>query len=133
LQARLGTPHIGVVITDSTCTPLRRGTTGICLAYSGFAAVKDYVGEPDLFGRPFRVSQANIAGGLAAAAVLAMGEGSERTPLCVIEDLPSVQFLDRDPTEDELDRARIPLDDDLFAPFLTAVGWKRGRGGREVE
>ena len=33
-------------------------------------------------GRPFKMSQANVAAGLAAAAVVVMGEGSEQTPLC---------------------------------------------------
>ncbi|MEK7153731.1 MAG: coenzyme F420-0:L-glutamate ligase [Patescibacteria group bacterium] len=57
LVERFGLNEVGVVITDSTCQPLRRGTTGIALAYSGFQALHDYVGSPDLFGRPFGVSQ----------------------------------------------------------------------------
>jgi F420-0:gamma-glutamyl ligase len=117
---------IGVVLTDSTCTPLRRGTTGICLAHSGFRAVRSYVGQRDLFGRVFRVSEANIAGGLAAAAVLVMGEGTERTPLCIIEDVPFIEFQRRDPSQEELAGLRIPTEDDLFAPFLNAVSWNDG-------
>jgi dihydrofolate synthase / folylpolyglutamate synthase len=91
LSRRTGAKHVGVVITDSTCTPLRRGTSGICLAHSGFRALNDYIGKPDLFGRPFRVGLANVAAGLAAAAVLAVGEGAERTPICVIDDVPFVR------------------------------------------
>ena len=119
--------NIGVVITDSTCQPLRRGTTGISLAHSGFMALRNYIGKPDLFDRPFGVTQANIAGGLAAAAVLAMGEGAEQTPLCVISDLESIDFNQDDPTTEELAEITISLDDDLFAPFLTAVKWKQGQ------
>lgn len=129
LRDRFDLRRVGAVITDSTCTPLRRGTTGICLAHSGFEAVNDYVGTADLFGRPFRVSQANVAGGLAATAVVAMGEGAESTPVCVIEDVPFVKFQDRDPSEAELDEMLIPLQTDLFAPFLGAVAWQAGRGG----
>ena len=114
-------------ITDSTCSPLRRGTTGICLAHSGFRAINDYVGKPDLFGRRFTVSQANVAGGLAATAVLVMGEGSERTPICLIHDPPLVRFQDRNPTTAELDESRISPEEDLFSPFLTAVSWESGR------
>ena len=66
------------------------------LAYSGFRALNDYVGRPDLFGRPFTVSQADVAGGLAAATVLQMGEGAEQTPIAVLTELPFVQFQDRD-------------------------------------
>jgi dihydrofolate synthase / folylpolyglutamate synthase len=126
LTGTLGTREIGVVLTDSTCTPLRRGTTGICLAHSGFSAVRSYVGERDLFGRAFRVSEANVAGGLAAAAVLVMGEGTERTPICVIEDVPFIEFQRRDPSQEELAELRIPPEDDLFAPFLNAVPWTEG-------
>lgn len=118
--------NLGVVLTDSTCTPLRRGTSGICLAHSGFEATNSYIGEPDLFGRRFTVSEANIAGGLAATAVLAMGEGAEQTPLCIITDLPVVTFHGRDPSPTELDRIRIDPADDLFSPFLDAIDWKRG-------
>lgn len=126
LAKKHGLKNIGVVITDSTCQPMRRGTQGISLAHSGFVALNNYVGKPDLFGRPMTVTQSNIAGGLAATAVLAMGEGAEQTPLCVITDVPFVMFQGRNPTARELNEARISLEDDLFAPFLTAVKWQSG-------
>lgn len=122
--------NIGVIITDSTCQPLRRGTTGISLAHSGFKALRNYIGKPDLFGRPFGVTQANIAGGLAAAAVLAMGEGAEQTPLCVISDLESIDFDQADPSAEELAENMISVEEDLFAPFLTAVNWQQGQTGQ---
>jgi dihydrofolate synthase / folylpolyglutamate synthase len=103
--------QIGALITDSTCSPVRRGTSGICLARSGFRAVNDYVGRPDLFGRPFKVRQANIAGGLAATAVLVMGEGSERTPICLIRHPPLVELQDRNPKSAELAESRLKPDE----------------------
>jgi putative folate metabolism gamma-glutamate ligase len=127
LKERFGVAKAGVLITDSTCQPLRRGTTGIYLAHSGFRALHNYIGQLDLFGRPFAVSQASVAGGLAAAAVLAMGEGTEQTPLALVSDLPSVTFIDADPDEAELKELHIQLDEDLFAPFLTAVEWLPGQ------
>ena len=129
LRKHYGVKKVGVIITDSTCTPLRRGTSGICLAHSGFKAQNDYVGKPDLFGRPYNVSQSNVAGGLAASAVLIMGEGSERTPLCLIEDVSFVQFQDQDPTRQEIEQSYISADDDIFAPFLSSIAWKKGEGG----
>jgi dihydrofolate synthase / folylpolyglutamate synthase len=125
-KQKFGLSRIGVIITDSTCHPLRRGTNGIMLAYSGFRALNDYIGRPDLFGRPFAVSQADVAGGLAAAAVLEMGEGAEQTPIAILTELPFVHFQDRDPTAEELASVIIPLDEDLFAPFLTSVQWQQG-------
>ncbi|HWZ65366.1 MAG TPA: coenzyme F420-0:L-glutamate ligase [Patescibacteria group bacterium] len=127
LKQRFRLNKVGVIITDSTSHPLRRGANGIMLAHSGFAALNDYVGKPDLFGKPFRVSQADVAGGLAAAAVLQMGEGSEQTPLAIISDIPFVTFQDRDPSPEELADINISLEDDLFAPFLTSVQWTQGK------
>lgn len=127
LRDKHGLDKLGIVITDSTCQPLRRGTTGIALAHSGFLALRNYVGTPDIFGRPFGVTQANISGGVAAAAVFAMGEGAEQTPLCVLTDLPAIEFRHNNPGPEELAEIVVGLDEDLFAPFLTAVEWSQGK------
>lgn len=126
LGERFGVSDVGVVITDSTCRPLRKGVSGIAVAHSGFKALHDYVGEPDLFGRPFKVAQSDIAGGLAATAVMVMGEGAEATPIAVLGDADFVTFVDRDPTDEELAELRIPMEEDLFAPFLQNATWEQG-------
>lgn len=127
LKQRFGLKNVGVIITDSTCTPMRIGTLGISIGHSGFAALRDYRGQPDLFGRPLQVTNSSIAGGLAAAACLLMGEGSEQTPIVILEDLSFVAFQDRDPTLEELEEYYIKnKDEDLFAPFLNAVRWQQG-------
>jgi F420-0:gamma-glutamyl ligase len=127
LTTRFPGRQIGVIVTDSTSTPMRRGTSGICIAHSGFNAFNDYVGKPDLFNRIYRTSKANVSGGLAAAAVVTMGEGTESAPLCLISDIDFVQFQDRPPNSTELEELRISIDDDVFAPFLSAVNWKSGK------
>lgn len=126
LETHFGLKHVGVVITDSTCHPMRRGTRGIAIAHSGFAGLNSYVGEHDLFGRPFKASQSDVAAGLASAAVATMGEGAESTPLCVLSDIPFVRFTATDPSPAELEEIRIPKERDLFAPFLQKVDWQRG-------
>jgi dihydrofolate synthase / folylpolyglutamate synthase len=126
VHQRFNVKEVGVVITDSTSSPLRRGTSGICLAHSGFKAQNDYRDKLDLFGRPYNVSQSNVAGGLAASAVLAMGEGSESTPLCLIKDIDFVQFQDHNPTKVELEQSYISADEDIFAPLLSSANWKKG-------
>jgi dihydrofolate synthase / folylpolyglutamate synthase len=131
-KQKFGLRQAGVIITDSTCHPLRRGTTGIMLAYSGFRALNDYIGRPDLFGRPFTISQADVAGGLAAAAVLQMGEGAEQTPIAILTELPFVHSQDRDPTAEELATVIIPFSEDLFAPFLTSVQWRTGARRQQI-
>jgi putative folate metabolism gamma-glutamate ligase len=126
LQKKFSLTNVGIVITDSTCHPLRLGTSGICLAHSGFAALRDYIGKPDLFGRPFGVTQANIATGLSAAAVLTMGEGAESTPIAIITNANFIDFQNRDPSPKELELLNFDRDEDLFAPFLNAVDWQVG-------
>lgn len=126
LRQRFGLQQVGVVITDSTCSPMRLGTVGVSLAHSGFVALHSYVGEPDLFGRPFSMSRSNVAGGLAATATLAMGEGTEQTPLVLMSDMPFVSFENHDPTQQQLDELRVLLKDDLFAPFTQKAEWLNG-------
>jgi putative folate metabolism gamma-glutamate ligase len=126
LVKRFGVQQAGVVITDSTCTPFRLGTIGISLAHSGFLALHNYIGEPDLFGRPFQVSRANIAGGLAASATLVMGEGAEQTPLAVVQGASFVTFQQADPSAEEIAALTVQSADDLFAPFLQSVDWQQG-------
>lgn len=127
LCKRFNVEYAGAIITDSTSQPLRRGTTGISLAHSGFAALNSYVGKPDLFNKPMRVTQSSISGGLAAAAVVCMGEGAEQTPLAVVSDVEFVDFQPRNPTEEEIAVLRILLSDDLFAPFLESDMWEEGK------
>lgn len=113
LKSLWGVKTLGVLITDSHTTPLRRGVSGVCLSYWGFGAVTNLIGTPDLFGRKLTVTQLNLADGLAAAAVMLMGEGADARPLAVIEKAP-VEFREQiDPRELE-----IPLEQDLFAPLL---------------
>ncbi|MDP2648427.1 MAG: coenzyme F420-0:L-glutamate ligase [bacterium] len=101
--------NLGIVITDSRVVPLRAGVTGVALGYAGFKGVRDYRGKKDLFGRAMSVTQTNAADCIASAAILEMGEGSERCPIAVITDAP-VAFTDRvDPKE-----ARIPMRQDMY-------------------
>lgn len=123
---RFDIQNAGVIITDSTCQPLRRGTTGICLAHSGFLALNNYIGKSDLFNHQMRFTFSSISGGLAAAAVVCMGEGAEQTPLAIISDVSFVTFQQRNPNDAELADLHIPVSEDLFAPFLESVAWQQG-------
>ena len=133
LRDRVSRRQVGVIITDSTTAPLRCGVTGMALAHSGFLALNDYVGAKDVFCRPLRMTKANVADALAAAAVLVMGEGNERTPLALITELPFVTFQNRDPSEAELEALRIKPEDDLYAPLLQGVSWRLGAKARRIE
>ncbi len=124
LARRFRRRAVGVLITDSKTAPLRRGTTGVALAHSGFDALTDYVGSADLFGRPFHVSRRSVIDGLAAAAVCAMGEGCEQTPLALITDISFAHFRSRNPTRKELAFLTVSPTEDLYAPLLEAAPWR---------
>jgi len=125
IMARFGLQELGVVVTDSTSTPLRNGATGFALGYAGFRALFDYRGQPDIFGRLIRVERLNVADSLATAATFAMGEGGECTPFALIEDIPHIVFAETEASDPHL-ALTVPLTDDLFAPFFKDAPWEEG-------
>lgn len=132
LREKNGVDELGVIVTDSKTTPLRKGVTGVSIGHSGFHALKNYIGEPDIFGKHMRITKANVADALAVSAVVVMGEGSEQTPLAIITDVPFVAFNDHDPTAEELHELTIPLDEDLYGPIIKKARWKKGGQFRRI-
>ncbi len=127
IMERFSLSSVGVIMTDSHLFPLRWGTVGTAITYTGFEALNNYIGTPDIFGRPLHVTMSNVAEGLAAAAVVTMGEGSEKTPLAVILDIPFVHFVDHHPTPKELEKLHISKEEDVFAPFFASVPWQSSK------
>lgn len=128
LREKFGLTKLGVIITDSHVIPLEWGTRGRALAWCGLEPLKNYIGNPDIFGHTLRSTKASIIDGLAASAVSVMGEGNEQTPLALIRDVPFVTFQDRPPTKNEIEALAIKPGDDIYAPLLTAVEWKKVGG-----
>lgn len=132
LVGRSGVKNLGIVITDTHSVPLRRGVMGVSLASWGFYPLQDYRGEEDLFGRELKFTQTNLPDSLSATATLAMGEGAEGTPICLISALHhKIKFTNRQlrAKSPELE-FQIPLEYDLYKPFLVSVPWKRGGSGK---
>jgi F420-0:gamma-glutamyl ligase len=133
LKERYKLRDVGVVITDSVARPLRWGVGGIAIGFSGFKALKDYRGTPDLYGRTFLYETTDMPGGLAAAATLVMGEGTECTPAAVLSDVPFVDFQEQSPTPAELESVKISVENDLYAPMFRHVPWKTGGQGQSIQ
>ncbi len=95
LAKRFGLKRIGVLITDTRSVPLRMGTIGRAIGWSGFCPIRSYIGKEDLYGRMSRVTQSNVADALAASAVLVMGEGNERIPVVLLRHAP-VEYAEKD-------------------------------------
>src|SRR3989338_5253636 len=83
LKKITGLKELGVLITDSYCTPMRSGTIGISIGFYGFHPVANHIGTKDIFGRKFTFSKSNVVDGIAAAAVTVMGETTERVPISI--------------------------------------------------
>ena len=115
--------HLGILITDSHTTIMRKGVTGIALGWCGFMPLYSYINKPDIYGRKLKVTEMNILDSLAVSSVFIMGEGNEQTPLAIIKNAPKIYFLDRIPTKDEEQSVRISLKKDLYAPLLQLGKW----------
>jgi F420-0:gamma-glutamyl ligase len=124
-QKEYGVQKIGVIVTDSHSTPLRRGVTGFSLAHAGFEPLVDYRGQKDIFGRPYHFSQSNVPDALAASAVLAMGEGNEQTPLAIIRGT-SYALLIKGKSKRKWSKFNIPISKDIFGVFLNKMPWRKG-------
>lgn len=111
LRAAYGILQVGVILTDARSIPLRRGFTGMALAFWGFEGLDVQRGQPDLFGRPLQYTERMVADGLAAAAVVVGGEANERTPFVLIEEAP-VTFTERELRPEEI---LVPADRDIFS------------------
>jgi len=115
---------LGVIITDSRTMPLKWGTMGTYLSHCGFDALNNRIGEKDLFGHEMKMTQVNIAEGLAAAAVVEMGEVAESQPIAIITNCSAIHFTDHEITKEEIDALTISPEDDVYAPLLKGVQWK---------
>ena len=119
--------NLGVVVSDSKVIPMRKGTSGVGLSWCGFEPLRDYIGRPDIFGHDLRVTKANIVDGIAASAVLNTGEGNEQTPVAVISEISNINFVDRAPTDIEINEMLISSEDDVFGKIFSSVKWQKGK------
>jgi coenzyme F420-0:L-glutamate ligase/coenzyme F420-1:gamma-L-glutamate ligase len=86
LDARYGA-NLAVIINDSSGRAWRKGVVGVALGAAGLPALRDMVGEPDLFGRALRITEHAAADEIAAAASLLMGQAAEGMPVVHIRGL----------------------------------------------
>jgi coenzyme F420-0:L-glutamate ligase/coenzyme F420-1:gamma-L-glutamate ligase len=90
LEARLNAHFdcgLGVIVSDSTGRAWRLGTVGLAIGAAGLPSLLDRRGERDLAGRPLEATEVGFADAVAAAAVLAMGEGAEARPAALVRGL----------------------------------------------
>lgn len=100
--------RIGVIISDTMNRPWRLGSLGIAIGSAGVEVLDDRRGQSDLFGRELKVTMCNRADAIAAAAVLLMGETTERTPVAIVSGIAVEESA-----QTAADSIR-PVSDDMF-------------------
>ncbi len=100
--------RVGVVVSDSANRPWRLGTTAIAIGAAGIRVFDDRRGGSDLFGRELKITLVNRADSIATAAVLVMGETTERVPAALVRG-----FAPESPADNAAAINR-PLAEDLF-------------------
>ena len=114
-----------LVLTDSRSVFLRQEVIWMTVAWAGFEPVFDNLKRKDLLGFSSACSQPNVADSLAAVAVFTMGEANEQTPLVRIRNAPYVN--DKNPSLGQKEKFESTIEEDIFAPFLKSVPWKKGK------
>lgn len=114
--------NLGVVISDSYCTPLRSGVIGTSIGFYGLHPVRNHIGKKDIFGRLLKFSKSNVVDSVASAAVAVMGETDEQIPLAIVRGVPSLRCTARDT------RAELFIDPkkDIYYPLLKTIYDKKG-------
>lgn len=110
LKEKFGLTELGVVISDSHSTLLRRGAIGVSIGYWGFDPLINCVGKKDLFGREMKIEVVNLVDGVVAGANVVMGETNECQPIVIARDVPNVTFSDAANNEDHL----VKFEEDTF-------------------
>jgi len=119
--------NVGITMSDSSSYMLNLGVIGRAIAYCGFNPLRNYIGQPDLFGKIMKMEQTNIMQSVTDAAVLEMGECAECMPMAIVSDfVQKVEFLDHQPTEAELAQLKINIKDDVYYPILKNTEWHIG-------
>lgn len=111
--------NLGIIITDSSLTPLRSGVTGIAIGWCGFKPIHDYIGQKDIYGNLLKATKINLLDSLATVATLSTGEGGEQTPIAIIENPPKISFQNRAPTQKEEREIYIDPKHDLFNTVIS--------------
>lgn len=86
--AELSGKDLGVIISDSHGRPFRRGCVGVAIGVAGLTPLWDRRGQVDRFGRRLASTEVALADLVASAALLAMGEADEGTPVVLVRGAP---------------------------------------------
>jgi coenzyme F420-0:L-glutamate ligase / coenzyme F420-1:gamma-L-glutamate ligase len=109
---RLTGRRIAVIVADSMGRAWRIGTCGTAIGAAGLTVVDDRRGkDADLYDRTLQATMIAVADSLAAAAVLAMGDGAQGTPAALVRG--AGQWVTEEEGPGAVSGLR-PLEQDMF-------------------
>ena len=77
--------NVSVIISDTFGRPFRKGQTNAAIGFSGIAAITDYVGTKDNFGRTLRVTEIATVDEICSAVELVMRK-SLHVPIAIVRN-----------------------------------------------
>lgn len=84
---KLSGKKLSVIVTDTNGRAFKIGQTGVAIGIYKIKPVKCWIGDKDLFGKVFEITEEAVADELAGAANILMGEGAGGIPAVVIRGL----------------------------------------------
>jgi coenzyme F420-0:L-glutamate ligase/coenzyme F420-1:gamma-L-glutamate ligase len=76
--------ELAIIINDSAGRAWRNGSVGFALGCAGMVALRNQIGDADLFGRALEVTEVAVADEIAAAASFLMGQADEACPVVLV-------------------------------------------------
>ena len=78
---------ISVIITDTNGRAFKEGQTNVAIGLYNIKAIRQWIGEKDLYGKVLEISEEAVVDEIAGAANLLMGEGGFGYPTVIIRGL----------------------------------------------
>ena len=78
---------ISVIITDTNGRAFKEGQTNVAVGLYNIKAIRQWIGEKDLYGKVLEISEEAVVDEIAGAANLLMGEGGFGYPVVVVRGL----------------------------------------------
>ncbi|MBZ3936183.1 coenzyme F420-0:L-glutamate ligase [Methanimicrococcus blatticola] len=78
---------ISVIITDTNGRAFKEGQTNVAVGLYNIKAIRQWIGEKDLYGMVLEISEEAVVDEIAGAANLVMGEGGGGVPAVIVSGL----------------------------------------------
>ena len=78
---------VSIIITDTNGRAFKEGQTNVAIGLYNIKAIRQWIGEEDLYGKVLEISEEAVVDEIAGAANLLMGEGGFGYPVVIVRGL----------------------------------------------